>query len=1582
MSATFDIINGVLQSAPIADSTDPTKQISFNTSAATTSTQLTLGSLQTTSQIINFPNVSATDVAMTLGTSQTITGIKTFSSAPVISTITNGGGTLTLPTSTDTLIGRDTTDALTNKTLNNTSVFHVDSGDATKRIGFQSSGSTTATTLTLVAATTANRSITFPDTTDTVVTLGATQTLTNKTLTLPTIASINNGGTITIPSGAGTLVTLAATQTITNKTLTAPVIATIVNTGTLTLPTSSDTLVGRATTDTLTNKTLTSPVISTIVNTGTLTLPTSTDTLVGRATTDTLTNKTLNNTNVFHVDSGDATKRIGFQSSGSTTATTLTLVAATTANRSITFPDTTDTVVTLAATQTLTNKTLTTPSISSGLSSAFWGVSGLQFRTLAGTLTDTSSTGTVGTVLASNSFGIPILAASSATTYTNATNMYIAGAPTAGTNVTITNPYSLYVASGNSYMAGNLTLANTTSSRVTTPVAELVLEQTGDTFGTTRLRLQNRNGANGAIFEQAGTANVIDFIFSTPAGSNQNIRFDQRPGNVFSPLNSSGEFGFGVAGNPSFIAGPGACGVLGTRLFTIGASGANNVTPRAQLHVLGNISSTAWGANGIRSRFDAATYTDTNSTGTVALVTGSSFAQPTFAASSATTYTESSTLYISGEPIAGTNVTQTAAYALHVAAGNVKFGGNSIVCGSNTTITNGSGVLTLPTSTDTLVGRATTDTLSNKTLTAPVIATIVNTGTLTLPTSTDTLVGRATTDTLTNKNLSNTNVFHVDGADATKRIAFQSSGSTTATTATLVVATTANRSITIPDVTDTLVARTTTDTLTNKTLTAPIIATINNGGTVTIPTGPETLVGRATTDTLTNKTLTAPVIATITNVGTLTLPTSTDTLVGRATTDTLTNKNLSNTNVFHVDGADATKRIAFQSSGSTTATTATLVVATTANRSITIPDATDTLVGRTTTDTLTNKTLTAPVIATITNTGTLTLPTSTDTLVGRNTTDTLTNKNLSNTNVFHVDGADATKRIAFQSSGSTTATTATLVVATTANRSITIPDATDTLVGRATTDTLTNKTLTAPIISSINNGGTVTIPTGPETLVGRATTDTLTNKNITGTTNTIDANNLRNGSTWVTSLSGAAPVQHQLLSYNGTNAVWQSPLFAYLATQLLTYNVGTVAQSGTVLTGSGTTFTPAMVGGLLFYSGNANPVQIVGFINATSLIVDISQTVGSATTYILYYGAFASNGNGYTSTKYLNAVASGCGNTYYATGTASQTTTTITGVGTTFTASMVGGIIRWTSGEVALIVGFTSATVLTTLLSQTVASGTYVIIYGGSGTDCAGAVAGNALRLIGTTNQMALGLDGSDTTLNFPATAGGQTLTFPTTTDTIVGRATTDTLTNKTITGTTNTIRATQLATTTGDVVVSGAAAPATGQFLIATSATTAAWAEFSSLSVGWQVTFQEQLASGTNGGATVANTYVTRGLNTTLGGGVAWASLAANTVTLSVAGTYIMYAWTTTRANSASRSRIQNTTANTTVILGRSVASTIATVNLVHLMGPVEVTIAGSTNFQIQTRAATAVATTGLGAPAGTGESEVYTTFYIRRIA
>src|SRR6056300_799830 len=76
--------------------------------------------------------------------------------------------------------------------------------------------------------------------------------------------------------------------------------------------------------------------------------------------------------------------------------------------------------------------------------------------------------------------------------------------------------------------------------------------------------------------------------------------------------------------------------------------------------------------------------------------------------------------------------------------------GSTLTIPSGQTLDISNATVSTPSSIVTLTG---SQTLTNKTLTTPVISSISNTGTLTLPTSTDTLVGLATSDTLTNKTL-------------------------------------------------------------------------------------------------------------------------------------------------------------------------------------------------------------------------------------------------------------------------------------------------------------------------------------------------------------------------------------------------------------------------------------------------------------------------------------------------------------------------------------------------------------------------------------------------------------------------------------------------------------------------------------------------------------------------------------------------------------------------------------------------------------------------------------------------------------
>lgn len=82
----------------LGDFTDNTKQIAFSISGSTTGKVLTLASIQSTSQTLTYPNIAGADTVATLSTAQTFNSVKTFSSNPVITAITSGSYTMTLPT--------------------------------------------------------------------------------------------------------------------------------------------------------------------------------------------------------------------------------------------------------------------------------------------------------------------------------------------------------------------------------------------------------------------------------------------------------------------------------------------------------------------------------------------------------------------------------------------------------------------------------------------------------------------------------------------------------------------------------------------------------------------------------------------------------------------------------------------------------------------------------------------------------------------------------------------------------------------------------------------------------------------------------------------------------------------------------------------------------------------------------------------------------------------------------------------------------------------------------------------------------------------------------------------------------------------------------------------------------------------------------------------------------------------------------------------------------------------------------------------------------------------------------------------
>ena len=262
---------------------------------------------------------------------------------------------------------------------------------------------------------TADRTYTLPDNTGDVVLDIATQTLTNKILTSPTINAGTMSGAFTgtmtmngvVLAGASPLVFEGASDDAHETTL-----ALVDPTGdrTLSLPNATDTLIGKATTDTVTNKSFDLGGSGNSL-TGTLSEFSSAlqgDSFASLTGSETLTNKTFTSPTINGgTMSGSFTGTLDITGTVLSGASPLVFEGATadahettwaftdpTADRVISIPNATDTLIGKATTDTLTNKTIDLDSntLTGSLSEFNSALQGDSFMTLADTQTLTNKT--------------------------------------------------------------------------------------------------------------------------------------------------------------------------------------------------------------------------------------------------------------------------------------------------------------------------------------------------------------------------------------------------------------------------------------------------------------------------------------------------------------------------------------------------------------------------------------------------------------------------------------------------------------------------------------------------------------------------------------------------------------------------------------------------------------------------------------------------------------------------------------------------------------------------------------------------------------------------------------------------------------------------------------------------------------------------------------------------------------------------------------------------------------------------------------------------------------------------------------
>lgn len=308
-------------------------------------------------------------------------------------------------------------------------------------------------------------------------------------------------------------------------------------------------------------------------------------------------------------------------------------------------------------------------------SASAWTTGGIRFRAVGRTYTDTSSSGTVATVTV-DAFQRPTLAASNTVTFTTAATVLITNGPVAGTNVTITNPLALLVDDGDVRMDAKL-ICNSNSNNPTAAFSVLNIGISASAWGTSGIWTRFTTGI-ATDSSTADGATVTNAVFHSRSIGTLNAT-NAATGITYTHVASWYLQGATTAGSNVNITNNYAAWIDAGNVRIdgdVGIGSAMAAVPTAVLQINGAKTASAWGVNGIRIRVAAATFTDSSSSGTVTNQVVDGWGRPTLVASSATTYTNSSTWYVANSPLSSTNVTQTNSYALWVDDGISRLDGN------------------------------------------------------------------------------------------------------------------------------------------------------------------------------------------------------------------------------------------------------------------------------------------------------------------------------------------------------------------------------------------------------------------------------------------------------------------------------------------------------------------------------------------------------------------------------------------------------------------------------------------------------------------------------------------------------------------------------------------------------------------------------------------------------------------------------------------------------------------------------------------------------------------------------------------